>query len=189
MSLADLQCDLVASRPQAWHVLYVRHQHEKAIAETLSKRGFEAFAPVYGADRKWKDRTKHLMLPLFPCYVFLHGGIKHKSTILATPGVCSMVGVAGKPATILDAEIEAIRRATSRGVAVEPHPYLRSGDRVTVRSGRLAGIEGILVRRKNSLRLVLSAELLERSIAVEVDVNDVEPLPPLVRVVSAGLSW
>src|SRR3954454_11147616 len=124
MSLADLQSELAASGTQGWHVLYVRHQHEKAIAEMLTKRGFEAFAPVYGATRKWKDRTKHLLLPLFPCYVFLHGGIKYKSTILATPGVCAIVGVGGRPATILDTEIAAIRRATSRGAVVEPHPYL-----------------------------------------------------------------
>jgi transcription antitermination factor NusG len=186
MPWADLHRELAASEPQAWHALYVRHQHEKAIAEFLNKNGFDAFAPVYGAVRKWKDRTKHLLLPLFPCYVFLHGGLNHKSTILATPGVCSIVTMGGKPATMADAEVEAIRVATSQRGAVEPHPFLRSGDRVRVRSGHLEGIEGILVRRKNSLRLVLSAELLERSIAVEVDANDVEPLPARTQAAAAA---
>ena len=90
---------------------------------------------------------------------------------------------------IPDAEVDGLRRAASGGGAVEPHPFLRFGDRVTVRSGHLAGIEGILVRRKNSLRLVLSADLLERSIAVEVDVNDVVAIPPRAQAAAAGLSW
>ena len=83
----------------------------------------------------------------------------------------------GVAATIPDAEMDAIRRLVDNCASLEPHPFLRCGDRVRIRSGRLADIEGILVRKKNSLRLVLSAELLERSIAVEVDAEDVEPIP------------
>ena len=159
-----------------WHALYVYHQHEKAVAESLANHGLEGFVPLYGSVRKWKDRNKRLLLPLFPCYVFLHGGLKYKSQVLSIPGVCSFVSAGGVAATIPDAEIESIRRMVENGVAVEPHAFLRCGDRVRIKSGGLAGIEGILVRKTNSLRLILSAELLERSISVEVDADNVEPI-------------
>jgi len=159
-----------------WHALYVYHQHEKAVAQNLDSRGFEAFVPLFESVRKWKDRTRQLLLPLFPCYVFLHGGLQRKSTVLSIPGVCSVVSAGGAPAVIPGAEIDSIRKTVENGAAVEPHPYLRCGDRVRIKSGRLADIEGILVRQKNSLRLILSAELLERSISVEVDADNVEPL-------------
>ena len=168
-----------------WHALYVRHQHEKAIEANLRRNDFEALTPAYSSIRKWKDRTRRLMVPLFPGYVFLHGGLKFKSKILATPGVCSFVTFGGVPATIPEAEIESIRRVTESSCAVEPHPYLKCGDRVRIISGQLTGIEGLLVRRKSSLRLVLSADMLERSIAVEIDASEVEPIPETSTVRSA----
>src|SRR5438552_13650112 len=169
--------ELVASDANHWHALYVYHQHEKAVAESLVNHGFEGFVPLYGSVRKWKDRSKRLLLPLFPCYVFLRGGLKYKSSLLSIPGVCSIVSAGGVPATIPEVEIDAIRKAVENCEWLEPHPFLRCGDRVRIKAGRLANIEGNLVRKKNALRLVLSAELLERSIAVEVDSDDVEPIP------------
>jgi len=166
---------------QNWHALYVCHQHEKAVAQNLAYRGLEGFVPLFASVRQWKDRTRRLLLPLFPCYVFLRGGLQQKSTVLSIPGVCSFVSAGGVTAAIPEGEIEAIRKVAEHaeaehGPAVEPHPYLRCGDRVRIKRGRLAEIEGILVRRKNGLRLILSAELLERSIALEVDAHDVEAL-------------
>ena len=189
MAIPGTQNELASSESQSWHALYVRHQHEKAIAEILSGHGFDAFAPVYAAVRQWKDRTKHLVLPLFPCYLFLHGGLRRKALILGIPGVYSFVSIGGKAAAIAAEEVDAIRRAANGARAVEPHPFLRCGDRVRLRSGSLAGVEGILVRRKSSLRLVLSAELLERSISVEVDAGEVETLAPRAMAAGEGLSW
>ena len=189
MAMTGTQNELVTSEPQCWHALYVRHQHEKAIAEILTGRGFEAFAPVYGEVRRWKDRAKHLVLPLFPCYLFLHGGLRWKALILGIPGVYRFVSIGGKAAEIPAAEVDAVRRAANGARAVEPHPFLRCGDRVRLRSGSLAGVEGILVRKKGSLRLVLSAEMLERSISVEVDVCEVENLAPQTMAAGEGLSW
>jgi transcription antitermination factor NusG len=159
-----------------WYAVYTRHQHEKTVAESLSKNGIEVFLPQYGAVRKWKDRTKHLMLPLFPCYVFLRGGLDRRVKVLSTPGVHSFVGIAGHPSAIDELEIEAIRKAVTCDLRVEPFPFLRCGDRVRVKDGPLAGIEGILIRKKSSFRLILSAELLQKSVAVEVDGLGVEPL-------------
>jgi len=157
-----------------WYALYTRHQHEKTIAHSLSNKGFEVFLPLYNAAHRWKDRTKQLSLPLFPCYVFLRTRGHEWLPVLTTPGVHMVVSYAGQPAAIPGAEVEAIRRALESSKHVEPHPFLKTGDWVRVRSGSLAGIEGVLVRRKNQFRLVLSVEMLGKSAAVEVDVATVE---------------
>ncbi len=157
----------------AWYALYTRHQHEKAVSRMLSSKGFETFLPLYPMAHRWKDRTKQLWLPLFPCYVFLRGGLERQLEIVTTPGVYTLVG-SHRPAVIPPAEIDAVRRVVERTLRVEPHPFLKCGDWVRVKSGPLAGIEGILVRKKNLARLVLSVELLEQSVAVEVDVSMVE---------------
>jgi transcription antitermination factor NusG len=157
-----------------WCAIYTRHQHEKAIARILSAKGLEVFLPLYNATRRWKDRTMHLSLPLFPCYLFLRGLRERQLEVVTTPGIVSILSINGQPAAIPEYEIESVRKAVEWGNRVEPHPFLRCGDRVRVISGPLEGLEGILVRRKNLYRLVLSVEILERSAAVEVDVSSVE---------------
>ena len=157
-----------------WCAIYTRHQHEKAIAQILSAKGLEVFLPLYKATRRWKDRTMHLSLPLFPCYLFLRGMKERRLDVVTTPGIVSILSVNGEVATVAESEIESVRRVVEWGNRVEPHPYLRCGDRVRVISGPLQGLEGILVRKKNLYRLVLSVEILERSAAVEVDVTAVE---------------
>jgi transcription antitermination factor NusG len=121
-------------------------------------------------------------LPLFPCYVFLKGGIERRLQILTTPGIYGLVSSAGQPAAIPDIEIEAIRRVIESGARVEAHPYLKCGNWVRVKSGPLTGIEGILVRKKNISRLVLSVEILGTAAAIEVAAFQVEPInTPRIR--------
>jgi transcription antitermination factor NusG len=163
-------------RDREWWAVYTRHQHEKSVVENLSKHGLETFLPLYSVVRQWKDRKKNLSLPLFPCYVFLRGSSERRVQILSTPGVRSIVSMIGRPAAIPEGEIEAIRTVVGSSLVVEPHPFLCRGDWVRIKSGPLAEIEGILIRRKGSSRLILSAELLQKSIAVEVDAFDVEAL-------------
>jgi transcription antitermination factor NusG len=158
----------------AWYVLYTRHQHEKTVAQILTSKGFEILLPLYSTARRWKDRTKLLSLPLFPCYVFLRGALKRRLDIMMTPGVHSILSVAGQPEAVPPAEIEAIRCVVERGAPVEPHPFLNCGDWVRVKCGPLMGIQGILVRKKNLYRLVISIEIIGRSAAVEVDASMVE---------------
>ncbi len=159
---------------QGWHALYTRHHHEKSIARTLTAKGFTVFLPLYSAPRQWKDRTQIIHLPLFPCYVFIQGGARRYLDIVTTPGLHGFVCSAGHPAVIAPGEIDSIRQAVERCVKIEPHPFIHRGDRVRVRSGPLSGIEGILVRKKNFSRLVLTVELLGQAAAVEVDVSAVE---------------
>jgi transcription antitermination factor NusG len=160
-----------------WNVVYTRHQHEKLVAESLAGNGFEVFLPTYNVIRQWTDRKKQLSLALFPCYVFVRSNFERRLQVLTTPGVHFLVMFAGQPAPIPDMEMDAIRKAVESRLRVEPHPFLRCGDWVRVTSGPLADVEGILVRKKGSYRLILSAELLGKSIAVEIDAFSVKPLP------------
>lgn len=160
-----------------WNAVYTRHQHEKSVAESLTGNGFEVFLPMYNTIRQWIDRKKQLSLPLFPCYVFVRSNFERRLQVLSTPGVHFVVMFAGRPAPIPESEMDAIRKAVESKLRVEPHPFLRCGDWVRVTSGPLADVEGILVRKKGSYRLVLSAELLGKSIAVEIDALSVKPLP------------
>lgn len=157
-----------------WYALYTRHQHEKSVHQVLTGKGFEAFLPLYTTAHQWKDRIKRVSLPLFPCYVFLRGPLVHWLPVLTTPGVHSVVGCGGQPAGIASVEIESIRRAIESPARVEPHPFLKCGDRVRVTAGPLRGLEGLLIRKKNWCKLLLSIEMLQRSVAVEADAAMVE---------------
>lgn len=161
-----------------WHALYTRHQHEKAIAQNLESKGFEIFLPLYAAARNWTDRVKIVTLPIFPCYVFLRGDLSRRLAIVTTPGVHAIVTSANEPARIPAEEIENIRQAIGSGARIEPHPFLKCGDMVRVKYGPLAGVQGVLVRKKNVYRLVLSVEMLGKSAAVEVDATLTERIAP-----------
>lgn len=153
----------------SWYALYTKHQHEKTVARNLLCKGFETFLPLYATAHDWKDRTKILYAPLFPCYVFIKGAIERRLDILTTPGVHALVSNGGQPAEIPAAEIEGIRQVMGSGAHVEPYPFLKCGDWVRVRCGPLAGIHGVLVRIKTIYRLVLSVEMLGKAAAVEID--------------------
>jgi len=164
-------------RRDEWHAIYTRHQHEKPVAQSLAGNGIEVFLPTYTTIRQWSDRKKQVSLPLFPCYVFVRGAVERRFRIITTPGVHSIVMFAGRPAVISDLEVDAIRRAVESKLGIEPHPFLQCGDWVRVTSGPLTDVEGLLVRKKSSYRLVLSAQLLGKSMAVEIDAFSVKPLP------------
>lgn len=166
---------VVADLAVGWHALYTRHQHEKVAARILREKGFEVFLPLYTAMHRWKDRRKQVSMPLFPGYVFLQGGLERRQELLSTIGVHSLVRVGNQVAVIPDHEINTVRQAVTACPTAEPHPYMRSGDRVFVSRGPLSGVEGILLRKKDDLRLILSIELLKRSIAVEIDAYAVAP--------------
>lgn len=158
-----------------WHAIYTRYQHEKSVAQALRQTGFEVFLPLQTVTRHWKDRSKKLELPLFPSYVFLRGGIERHCEVTSAPGVCWFVGNGVRPAEIPAAEIEAVKRVVEQRLWIEPHPFLKCGDYVRVRYGPLQGIEGILVRKKDrGTRLVISVEILQRAVAVDVNADSVE---------------
>jgi transcription antitermination factor NusG len=163
-----------------WYALFTRHQHEKAVATALSNKGHEVYVPLYRSVRRWQGRAKYLALPLFPCYAFIREGLDRPLQILTTPGVLQIVGYGGRPAAVSLAQLDAVRQIVESGLLVETHAYLQCGDRVRIKSGPLMGLEGILARKKDSVRLVVSLDMLGRSASVEVDVLDVERIGPFL---------
>jgi transcription antitermination factor NusG len=161
--------------PSPWWAVYTRHQHEKVIADVLTAKGFKVFLPLYESTRRWKDRRMVLSLPLFPCYLFVRGGLDRRLQVMTTPGIHTILYRGDQVAVIPDREIEAIQRAVDGSSSVEPHPFLKCGTRVRVIRGALEGVEGILIRKKNLIRLILSVDMLKQSVSVEVHASDVEP--------------
>jgi transcription antitermination factor NusG len=135
----------------------------------LEHKGLEPFLPVYRSRRRWSDRTVEIDQPLFPGYVFCRFDAQKRLPVMTSPGVVSIVGFANQPAPIPDQEIEAVRTVLNSGLAAEPHPFLREGQRVRVTHGSLKDLEGILIKKKADWRLVVSITMLQRSVSVELD--------------------
>ena len=168
--------DRQADYDRSWWTIYTRHQHEAVVSQHLTMKGFEVFLPVYDSVRQWKDRKKTISLPVFPCYVFVRGGLDRKLAVVTTPGVHMILHCGDRVAIIPEEEIQAIQRSMEGHIRVEPHPFLKCGERVRVKRGALEGVEGILVRKKNQSRLILSVNMISQSVAMEIDVADVEPI-------------
>lgn len=157
-----------------WYALYTCARHEKRVADQIERRNFSCFLPLYRSVRRWKDRRKELELALFPSYVFVRMELAKRLQVLQLPGVVRLVSFNGQPVALPANEIEALQERLSGDVKVEPHPYLRAGRRVRVRNGAMQGLEGIVVRRKDRCRVIFSIDLIQRSVAVEVDEADLE---------------
>jgi transcription antitermination factor NusG len=157
-----------------WYVAYTSANHEKRVGDQLQHRHVEHFLPLYESLRKWKDRRVKLQMPLFPGYVFVRFAWCDRLTVLQVPGVARLVGFDGQPAILADEEIAGLRKSIAAELRLEPHPYLRVGRRVRIRRGALQGVEGIVIRKKNSVRVVLSIDVIMRSVSVEVDADDLE---------------
>jgi transcription antitermination factor NusG len=167
-----------ASISPRWFALYTTPRHEKHVAEMLVQRGIDAFLPLYRTTRRWKKSVPVVLeLPLFPTYVFVRIARQARGSVLCIPGVLSIVGSGREPWSLPDLEIDALRSGLLER-KIEPHPYLNVGERVQIKAGVMTGVQGILVRKKNDLRVVLSLDAIMRSVAVEVDADDVEPVGP-----------
>jgi transcription antitermination factor NusG len=159
-----------------WYAAYTSANHEKRVAEQLVVRDVEHFLPVYESARRWKDRRVTLQMPLFPGYVFVRMALRDRLQVLQVPGVAYLVGFDGSPAALPHGDIEALRASLADGLNAEPHPYLKVGHRVRVKAGPLQGLQGILVRKKNISRFVISLDAIMRSVAAEIDVAELEPV-------------
>jgi transcription antitermination factor NusG len=160
-----------------WYALTVKHQHETAVRLALEFKGFEALAPTYRARRRWSDRVKEIDLPLFAGYVFCRFAFTERINVMDAPGVAKVVEFGGTPAEISEAEIAAVRAVMDSKLPVRPWPYLKLGDRVRVERGPLRGVEGTLLREeRDRLQLVIGIEMLQRSVAVEMEADMVTPV-------------
>ena len=171
-----------------WYVAYTYPRHEKAVADQLSRKSVETFLPTFYKSSRWKDRRVTLDLPLFAGYVFTRISACERARVLAVPSVIRILSFRGVPAPVSDAEIDAIRLCIGRGAILEPHQFIAVGDRVRVKEGAFEGLEGIVVRYKNSCKLVVSIGLIHQSVALEIEANLLEQIRPTHIPVSAHAS-
>jgi transcription antitermination factor NusG len=160
---------------ERWFAAYTSPRHEKHVSQQMQRRGIQNYLPLYKSSRRWKDRRKELELPIFPGYLFVRMTLRERVSVLQVPGVVHLVSFQGRPTPLPDAEIEMLQRQLSQNGRLQPHPFLTLGRRVRVTSGAMAGMEGILARKKDKFRVVLSIALIQRSVAVEIDLSDIEP--------------
>jgi transcription antitermination factor NusG len=158
-----------------WYAVYTNTHHEKQVALQLGQRSIEHHLPLYDSVRRWKDRRVRLQMPLFPGYIFVRIALRDRLQLLQIPSVVHLVGFAGRPAPLKDEDIHALQNCLRHGHPVEPHAYLQVGRRARVQRGFLQGLEGIILRRKNKTRLIVSFDLIQRSVSVEIDGTDLAP--------------
>jgi len=162
-----------------WYAVHVRSRHEFKVLDRLTKAGIDAFLPVVERLNKWKDRKKLVNFPLFPGYLFVH---IHKIydtmlAILKTPGVVRFIGIIpGEPEPVPEEQIISLKRIIESKESIDPYPYLKEGQRVRIRKGPLAGVEGILVEKAGQHSLVLSVDILRQGLSVKIDASDVESI-------------
>ena len=154
----------------------MKSRFEKTAAGSLRSKGFEEFLPLYKAPHHWSDRVKEVEVPLFPRYLFCRFSAEERLQVLTTPGVELVVGIGKIPVPILDAEIAAVQAIVRSRLGAQPCPFLQVGQRVLIRAGPLAGLEGILLQMRNGYRLIVSVTLLQRSVAVEIHQLNVTPI-------------
>lgn len=158
-----------------WYAISTRSRHEKSVGCLLVRRRIDTFLPLYETVRRWRNGDHRVQLPLFPGYAFVHIALQDRLQVLKVPGVARLVGFNGTPTPLEDEEVENLRQALAAGVKATPHPYLTEGRRVRITAGPLAGHEGVLIRKKGDVRVVLSIDLIQRSVLVSVEASWLEP--------------
>jgi len=167
---------IVSQHAQVWYALLTHVRHEKIVVQRLRERGVTTFLPLVSQMRRWSDRKKLVEFPLFSCYVFAKLPPTNEGRLIAlrTNGVHSLVGTRGEGTPIPDEQIEAVRKVLEERLPWHSHTFLRIGQRVRIRSGALDGVEGILVSRAGESTLVVSIDVIQRSLAVRIEGYDVE---------------
>lgn len=160
-----------------WYAIYTRSRHEKVVLAQLQRKGIETFLPVREVLSQWKDRKRKIELPLFTGYVFARVDMaQRRLDILKVPGVARIVGFNNHPEPIPDEQLDAVQKLVQTTIKYDPYPYVGVGQRVEVRRGALAGIRGILIRKTNQFKFILSVDLVRQSVGLEIDGSDVEPV-------------
>src|SRR5229473_136722 len=152
-----------------WFAILARTGREKTANLLLENAGYECFLPISKCMRRWSDRMKEVEVPLFPGYLFCRMNPHNRLPVLMTPGVIQIVGVGKTPIPVEEKEIEAIQRVQKSGLSAMPWPYMQVGHVARIEDGPLRGLTGIVIKIKSGMKLVLSVNLLQRSVAVELD--------------------
>jgi transcription antitermination factor NusG len=157
-----------------WFAAYTMSRHEKRIASHCERIGIEQFLPLYTSQRSWKNRTTvDLQMPLFPNYIFVRLLPQDHGPLMRLPGLLSTVGNAAGPVVIPDGDMELLRRIIACK-AIEPHPFLAKGDKVRVATGPLAGLIGVVLKKGNGLRFIVTLDLIGKSVSLDIDGSALE---------------
>ena len=167
--------ELQLDNEEKWYAAYTSAHHEKRVAGQLLQRSIENYLPLYDSVRRWKDRRVRLQMPLFPGYVFVRISARDRLKVQQIHGVAHLVGFGGQLTPVPEEDIQAIRTCLAGPNRVQPHRYLKRGQRVRVLNGPLTGLTGIVVRQRKQTRFVISFDLLQRAVAVDIDAADLAP--------------
>jgi transcription antitermination factor NusG len=169
----------VSAECSNWYAVYTRSRHEKVVHNFLGEKGLSSFLPLRNVLSQWKDRRKCVQKPLFPGYLFVQVRQEELYLVTTTPGVAYILGGDTEPVPVPDEQLQAVRSLVESPYPVVPWPLLRKGRRVRITAGPLSGIETYIIQRKGreKCRLVVTVDILGRSVAVEVDPRCVEPVP------------
>ncbi len=173
----DLSPQLSNTRPRhPWYALRVKQRYATAAASSLRNQGYDEFLPLYTSVRRWSDRICKLDLPLFPGYLFCRFDYSDRRSVLMTPGVMSIVEFCKQPHPVDESEIAALETVAQSGLLMQPWPFLKVGERVTIQDGPLRNVEASVARLGDGCKLILSVTLLQRSVAVSVDRSWIRPI-------------
>ncbi len=167
-----------------WYAIQTRSRHEKVVRDQLAAKSITHLLPLWRKRSIWKDRVKHVEVPLFGGYLFGYFALQDKIAVLETVGVARLVGINGRAVPIPEEQIAAVRTMMEHRLPCSPYPYLVEGMRVRIKGGLLAGAEGILIAKKQRHRLVISLDIIFQAVAVDVDSAEVEPLEPCPQALS-----
>jgi transcription antitermination factor NusG len=180
-SLEPKEAGLCTPSDEQWYALYVQVNHEKEIVKRLEQKDINCFLPLMETWSKRLDRRKRIQLPLFPGYVFVHVLLDNymNLNIVKTPGALNLLRNSEGPLSIPSYQIENLQTMIKSTQPLKLHPYLKEGDWVHVVRGPIAGCIGILNRLDPKRgRLILSVDIIRKSVSVELDLEDVEPSQP-----------
>jgi transcription termination/antitermination protein NusG len=156
-----------------WYVVYTLPRHEKAVANRLISQKITSYLPLYSAVRCWNNRRVEVELPLFPGYVFVRMLLSERVRILSRPGIIRLLSVNGNLAVFPDKEMENLQSSLAVWKA-KPYPFLTSGKQVRIKSGPFAGLEGTILRRKGKMRLLVTLDLIQSAILLELDAAEAQ---------------
>lgn len=165
-------CNSLAScMNKEWYAVYTVVRHEKTVNSSLAEKDIETFLPLREEVSRWKDRRKRVHLPLFPGYLFVNMLLLDRWSVLNTRGVVRILGINGNPVPVSVEQIDAIKRVLESKLKYDPYPYFTQGREVVITNGPLQGIKGRILERRGNYRLILSIDIILRSVVVEVDIK------------------
>jgi transcription antitermination factor NusG len=166
----------VLSADSSWFAAQTKPRHEKKVSVGLQEKGIHSFLPLHREKRKWSDRQQWIEVPLFSHYVFVRIPLTDETRVrvLQTSGVVQLAGAAGRGTPIPNGQIENLQAIVQHQVAMTPHAFINVGERVRIRGGALNGLEGVLAAIKDDKSLIVSVDLIQKSVAIRIDGFEIE---------------